>query len=130
MTISSETANVSRHDSSPSLPEGFGAIEHFVDAWVLPDSSARAARRQAATMQEIRVFYDAMQPVAPSALDYLEKYAPDELPPQGMSLLKLMLALAEISTAVEWYGSARVPDSFEFSRFQLIRQTPDGARQS
>lgn len=107
------------------LPEGFSALEPFVDDWVLPDSRARAAKRQASDMDAIREFYAAMQPVAESALAYLARYAPDELPPGGTVLLKLMLALAEVSTAVEWYDSATVPDSFEFSRFELMHQTPD-----
>ncbi len=111
------------------LPEGFSALEPFVDSWLLPDSRARAAKRQASDMDALREFYGAMQPVAEPALAYLARYAPDELPPSGTVLLKLMLALAEVSTAVEWYGSAQVPDSFEFSRFELMHQTPDEGTQ-
>ncbi len=76
-------------------------------------------------MAEVQAFYDAMLPVARPAVDYLRAHALGELPPAGERLLKLMLALAEVSTAIEWYGSPVVPDSFDFARFRLLAQTPD-----
>ncbi len=113
-----------------TLPAGFESAERFVGEWVLADSRARAEKRQACGMSEIRGFYDAMLPLADAALEYLGRHTPDALPPDGLNLLKLMLSLAEISTAVEWYGSATVPDSFSFTRFELIRQIPDEAAQT
>jgi hypothetical protein len=112
------------------LPVGFRSVESLVAEWVLADSDARAAKRQASTMSEVQSFYDAMLPIARPAIEYLHAHALEELQPEGMRLLKLMLSLAEISTAVEWYGSPTVPDSFDFARFQLIASMPDTEPQS
>jgi hypothetical protein len=112
------------------LPAGFEAIESLIAEWVLPDSRSRAAKRQGSTMAEVTAFYEAMLPVARPAVEYLRGHALEDLPPEGVLLLKLMLSLAEVSTAVEWYGSPTVPDSFDFARFQLIAQTPDSDPQT
>lgn len=108
-----------------TLPQGFESIEKFVSTWVLADSAARSDRRQASSMEEIRSFYDAMLPVAQPALDYLRGYKLGFLPPEGERLLKLMLSLAEIAPAVEWYDSPQVYDGFDLSRVKLTRQIPD-----
>ena len=130
MPLNSRHENAADTSSAARLPPGFEDVERFVENWVLVDSRARAAKRQASTMAEVRGFYDAMLPLARSAIDYLRRYGLDELSPEGGRLLKLMLSLAEVSTAIEWYDSTTVPDSFDFSRFNLIAQTPDEAAQT
>ena len=116
--------------STNRLPAGFESVECLVAEWVLADSNARAAKRQASTMAELQEFYDAMLPIARPAIEYLRAHTLEDLPPEGECLLKLMLSLAEISTAIEWYGSPTVSDSFDFARFRLIAQTPDTEPQS
>jgi len=116
--------------STDRLPAGFESVEPLVAAWVLPDSNARAAKRQGSTLVELQSFYDAMLPIARPAVAYLRDHTLEDLPPEGSRLLKLMLSLAEVSTAIEWYGSPTVPDSFDFARFRLIAQTPDTEAQS
>ena len=44
-------------------------------------------------------------------------------------LLKLMLSLAEMGPAVEWYGTGEFPDGFDGRRFKLIEQMPDNEPQ-
>lgn len=112
-------------DQPTSLPDGFSIEKKFLDVWILPDSRARARKRQTTAMSEIQAFYDAMRPLSASAVDYLNNYSLGELNDEGENLLKLMLSFAEISTAVEWYGRPSVPDSIDNTRFELIFQTPD-----
>jgi hypothetical protein len=97
--------------------------------WVLLDAVARMARRQNSNMQDIRRFYDAMLPLGEKALDYLRGFQLGSLPPEAERLLKLMLALAEIAPAVEWYNDARVYDGFDVGRIRYLRQIPDTAAQ-
>lgn len=111
------------------LPEGFEELEQFTENWILPDAAARMEKRQSSTQAELKRFYDAMLPRGAAALEFLKQYALDALPPPGENLLKLMLALAEIAPAVEWYNNPRVTDGFAVQRIRYLRQIPDIAVQ-
>jgi len=113
-----------------NLPAGFETLEEFVDGWVLPDAVARMIRRQGSSIEEIRGFYDAMLPQGEAALAYLRQYPLGALPPEGERLLKLMLALAEIAPAVEWYNGPQVTDGFPVQRIHYLRQIPDNIAQA
>ena len=111
------------------LPDGFEALECFVETWVLPDAAARMAKRQASRIEDLRTFYNAMLPMGEAALAWLRGYELGALPPEGERLLKLMLALAEVAPAVEWYDDPRVFDGFPVERITYLRQIHDTAAQ-
>lgn len=112
------------------LPAGFSALEPWVATWVLPDAQARMAQRQASTIEELKAFYAAMLPRGEEALAYLRGYDLGAMPPEGEHLLKLMLALAEVAPAVEWYNDPRVFDGFPVERISYMRQISDTAPQT
>ena len=112
-----------------ALPEGFESVERFVADWVLPDAQARVAKRQGSTMEEIRPFYAAMLPLGDEALAYLRGFELGSLPPEGERLLGLMLSLAEVAPAVEWYDDPEVLDGFPIDRVRYLRTIPDTAAQ-
>jgi len=112
------------------LPEGFAMLEPFIDDWVLPDSRARSQRRQASAYSDIDRFYQAILPHAPAALALLSERQLGELTDAEERLLKLLLSLAEIGPAVEWYQSPQVLDGFPAERFTLREQIPDNQAQS
>ena len=112
------------------LPSGFEALEPFVGDWALGDAVARMTKRQASSMDQIRGFYDAMLPMGEPALTYLRQFQLGELPPEAERLLKLMLSLAEMAPAVEWYGDPRVYDGFPIERVRYKRLIPDAAAQA
>lgn len=114
---------------SDLLPRGFAAIEPHVANWVLPDAAARMARRQASPIDELNAFYEAMLPMGEAALAWLRGYELGALPPEGERLLKLMLALAEVAPAVEWYDQPMVYDGFPVERIRYLRQISDTAAQ-
>jgi hypothetical protein len=111
------------------LPRGFEALEPFVEDWVLEDVAARLTKRLGSTIAEIRGFYDAILPLGEQALAYLRNYQLGALPPDGERLLKLMLALAEVGPAVEWYDNPRVYDGFDIDRIRFVRKIPDNVAQ-
>jgi len=115
--------------SARSLPAGFESLEPFAAEWVLPDAVARMAKRQGSAYAEIRGFYDALLPLGERALDYLRGFQLGSLPPEAERLLKLMLSLAEIAPAVEWYKDPKVYDGFEIGRIRYLRQIPDTSAQ-
>jgi hypothetical protein len=111
------------------LPPSFEVLERFVPEWVLPDAAARMAKRQASTIEQIRIFYDAMTPRGLAALDCLRQFELGALTPPAERLLKLMLMLAEAAPAVEWYNDPRVHDGFPIERIRYMRQISDTAAQ-
>jgi hypothetical protein len=113
----------------PLLPKGFKMLEPLVADWVLPDSRARLEKRLTTPPAVIRAFYDAMLEKAPKALSYLAERQLGELNEAEERLLKLLLSLAEMGPAVEWYGTGEYPDGFDARRFKLIEQMPDNAAQ-
>jgi hypothetical protein len=115
--------------TAPLLPKGFKTLEPLVADWVLADSRARLEKRLTTPPAVIRAFYDAMLDKAPRALSYLAERQLGELNEAEERLLKLLLSLAEMGPAVEWYGTGEYPDGFDARRFKLIEQMPDNAAQ-
>ena len=111
------------------LPDSFSDLVGLCAAWCLADSNARSAARVAAGMDEIRTFYDALIPHAERALSYLSDKQLGQLDAADSNLLKLLLALAEIGPAIEWFGQPRVIDGYEESKFPLVLTLDDTARQ-
>ncbi|MET0587265.1 MAG: hypothetical protein ABWZ75_01985 [Novosphingobium sp.] len=112
------------------LPAGFEAAEPFVADWVLPDAAARMAKRQASGIEELRALYDTMLPLGEAALAHLREFELGSVPDDAERLLKLMLALAEVAPAVEWYNDPRVYDGFPVERIRFLRQIHDTAAQA
>lgn len=97
--------------------------------WALPDAAARMAKRQSSKLPELRALYDAMLPRGEAVLQYLKTVRMGELALPDERLLKLMLALAEVAPAVEWYNDPSVTDGFPVERIRYIRQISDIASQ-
>lgn len=112
-----------------SLPEGFESLERLVADWVLPDTVSRMEKRQSSSIEELREFYDALLPLGEAALVHLRTFQLGSLPAPSERLLKLMLSLAEVAPAVEWYGAPDVTDGFPVSRIHYLRQVSDTAPQ-
>ena len=103
------------------LPPEFADLENYARDWALPDSAARGDRRRAATMDEIRGFYDAAVARLDSIMNYLDRYHAGAMPAEATRLLYLALALAEVSRAVEQYGSPGT-EGLDESRFELLHE--------
>ena len=113
-----------------TLPPGFAALDPFVAEWALPGSLARMEKRRTSSIEDIRAFYDAILPLAGSALDHLRGFQLGELPPAEERLLKLILSLAEVGPAVEWFGDPLVYDGFDARKIKYTRLIPDNAAQA
>ena len=111
------------------LPKGFKSLEKWIDTWVLPDSQARTEQRHNTDYSDIKAFYDDMLKKAEKALAYLQEKQLGDLNEAEERLLKLMLSLAEIGPAVEWYQQSDVTDGFDPNRFKLTVQLPDNVAQ-
>ena len=120
---------VPKKKSASCLPQGFTALECWLDDWVLADSTARHEKRLTTPLADTRAFYDAMLPHAEAVLAYLSTRELGALDASDERLLKLMLSLAEIGPAIEWYGTGNYPDAFDARRFPLTVTLSDTAAQ-
>lgn len=91
------------------LPDGFSALEPFVDRWAGETTMARVAAREGSSMEDIRAFYDTMLAHADAAVALIDRYPVQDLPPDVGTLCRLMLGLAHAAAAIEILGTPRVP---------------------
>ena len=83
------------------LPEGFAALEPFVERWAIAGTANRAVLRGQSTADERRASYEAALPMAAAALDHLDTKALSKLDVGEQRLMDLVLSFAHVSIAVE-----------------------------
>lgn len=103
------------------LPFEFADLEPYARDWALPDGASRGNKRRTSTMDEIRGFYEAMIARIDAIMAVLNRYQPDAMPEEAVRLLYLTLSLAEVSRAVEQYGSPGT-EGLDESRFELLHE--------
>lgn len=103
------------------LPEGFEHLENWVQEWAQSTQNARWDKRLRSSKEDIRAFYDAIQPELERILEYCDKFPLGELPDEAARLFDLALMAAEIAPNVELYGGdPKVPHAFEERRFIAV----------
>ena len=98
-------------DEDFTLPAGFQPLEKYVQKWAGWTTQVRWNQRATASMAEIQGFYDVMLEHADAALAYLERKPIGALSPSEGRLMRLLLALANCSIAVELHKQPRAPHS-------------------
>lgn len=107
------------------LPRGFESLTPFLDEWGLQTTTARMQKRNSSKMEELQAFYDAMFPLLEQALQHLAHVSYDEsMTPVDRNLLSLCLSLAEITTAIEWYGQPSVIDGYAPEDIHVTHELP------
>lgn len=104
------------------LPEGFGELERFVAEWALPLNMQRYTKRTRSTMEELQAFYDAVQPRAQEALALLDTHPIAQIAGPEARLMYLMLALIDVSLAVEVYRTPILKLSPAPERFAVVME--------
>ncbi|MFJ1258282.1 hypothetical protein [Cupriavidus sp. CuC1] len=106
----------SKSKDMPALPESFAHLTPIAH-WSLPTETARNVRRHRATMEEIQSFADIMLRELDSILAYLGTFELHALPSEAQALMNLVLSLAEVAPAIEFYKQQAVIDGFDPRRF-------------
>ncbi len=86
------------------LPEGFEALEPFVDAWAIAGAGNRMQRRLDSEASEREAFFAAGKDLVPAALERLDQKPVGEFDEREDRLMKLVLSLAHVAQAVEIQG--------------------------
>lgn len=117
MPISRSSRADAAPTSLPTLPDVFADLAPFAPVWALDTETKRNMQRHAASMDEIKAFGDAILPRVDDIVAYLNGFALDALPPDGAVLMQMLLSLAEIAPALEFYGQQAVIDGYDPRRF-------------
>ncbi len=99
------------------LPEAFADLNRFVADWALASETARTTRRHTAGMDAIVAFRDAILPRVDDLVAWLNQFSLDALPDDAKTAMFLLLSLAEIAPAVEFYKQPFVIDGYDPFRF-------------
>jgi hypothetical protein len=92
------------------LPAEFGDLEPFAAVWCLPSEGERWARRMTTSIDDMRLFYDAVFPRMEAILAFCDEFPLDALPEKTEHLLQLALSFVMVSFPVEVWNQARIPD--------------------
>lgn len=105
------------------LPEGFEALEGFVERWAIAGSAARDRLRGESAAAERVAFYNAARELLPSALTYLDRKPLGQFDDKEKRLMNLMLSLCHVAPAVEGQGDEE-PKHAKMRAFMPITQAP------
>ncbi len=99
-----------------TLPGGFEELLPFAD-WALPRETDRMLKRADAQQAEIVRFRDAMMARLDAIVEHLDAFPLDDMPVAEAHLMAMLLSLAEVAPAIEFYRQPRVIDGFDPRRF-------------
>jgi hypothetical protein len=105
------------------LPSEFAALQPFVH-WALPTETARNHHRHESTAAEIEAFAAAMLANFDAIVARLNEFPLDEMPENWRPLYWMLLSLAEVAPAVEFYHGPQVPDGYDTHRFVADENFP------
>jgi hypothetical protein len=108
------------------LPEGFAALEPFVDLWAIEGTAARAFLRGTAGEVERSAFFAAAQPLLGAALDRLDATPLAGFDAAEHRLMNLMLSAAHVSLADEIQASDEARHARMRERMVITRASADG----
>ena len=110
--------------NSPALlPEGFEALEPFVEKWAIGSANDRLQARLNSEESERVAFFNAAQDLVPAALDLLDRKSLDRFDEREERLMNLVLSTAHIGPAVEVQRDHE-PLHARYARYITITRAP------
>lgn len=102
------------------LPEPFADLASFADEWALTSERDRFVKLHSVTIDQLRVFYDAVLPRLQAVLDYLDQYEIAELPEDARTLYDLAMTFAETAHPpdLKW-TEVDFPGAYAWQKFEF-----------
>lgn len=111
-----EQRTVIKAVKAPVLPEQFAQLKPFI-AWSLATETERNIKRHESSMEEIEAFANAMLENVDAVVAHLNAFDVNALPHEERSLFCMLLSLAEVAPAIEFYQQQAVVDGYDPRRF-------------
>ncbi|MFI4986112.1 MAG: hypothetical protein ACHQF3_01605 [Alphaproteobacteria bacterium] len=83
------------------LPPAFGDLAPYVKAWALASERERYFKLLASSLDELRIFHDAMFPRSEEIIAYLSRFPLDDLPADARVLYELMTTFVETAYPID-----------------------------
>ncbi|MCG2634142.1 MAG: hypothetical protein J4A00_04335 [Gammaproteobacteria bacterium] len=107
------------------IPEKLRPLDIFLGEWALSSESARLAKRQQSTYEELRGLHDAVLPYLRDIMACLNAYPLYEIPAELKPYGYLALMLADIDLAVNRWRSPTIPHGFSLNRVAPLHEKPN-----
>lgn len=101
---------------APVLPAAFAHLDPFI-AWSLPSETERNIKRHETSMDDIRKFAEVMLENTDRIVEYLNGFDVNALRDEELALMHMLLSLAEVAPAIEFYQQQAVVDGYDPRRF-------------
>lgn len=98
------------------LPSEFQELEPYAD-WALPTETERNTKRIHSSQAQLARFADAMLPRVDAITSHIDGLGSTSLPEKSERLYLMLLSLAEVAPAIEYYGQPTVIDGYDSRRF-------------
>jgi hypothetical protein len=103
-----------------SLPAPFAELEPFVQDWALETEAGRLKKLIASSIDELRLFYDAIFPRSAAIRDYLSEKKLDALSGQEKRLFFLLMTFIEVAHPIELnWKETDIDDAFALDRMSI-----------
>jgi hypothetical protein len=103
--------------SNSILPSDFQDLEPYAD-WALSTETLRNAKRTHSSQDQLKTFANAILPRVDAIATHVDSYAETSLPESSERLFLMLLSLAEVAPAIEYYGQPTVVDGYDNIRFK------------
>jgi hypothetical protein len=109
------------------LPEPFADLQRFVPEWGLATEQARFLKLHSVTLDQLRVFYDAMRPRMDQVLDHLDQYTIGVMPADAQVLYQLAMTFAETAHPLDLkWKDVDFPDAYPWQKFEFRTVSANG----
>jgi hypothetical protein len=103
-----------------SLPAPYRELEPFVTDWALETEGERLKKLVATSIDDLRVFYDAIFPRSAEIRDYLSEKKFDALTPEENTLFFLLMTFIEVAHPIELnWKETDIDDAFSLDRMTI-----------
>ncbi len=103
-----------------ALPPQFRELEPFVADWALETEAQRLSKLTRSSIEELKVFYDAIFARAEEIKRYLMAFKLDAMPEDAKTLLDLLLTFVETAHPIELsWTTTDIDDAFAPERMTI-----------
>jgi len=103
-----------------ALPAKFAELSPFVADWALETEKERHDKLIATSIDDLKVFYDAMLPRMEEIILYLNGFPLDDMPPSEQLLMDLSMTFMESAHPIDLrWKTTDIEDKFPTDRFEF-----------